>query len=102
MAGRGWRGNRPDRPRGGDDQKEPGLAAADRVRMESGRGRQNGAAALSLAVIALCREMPALVPALSALLRHGPRRAVEHRLVLAAVAQGLTRHGAAPRRPRAD
>ena len=48
------------------------------------RCRQDGAAAVPLPVPVLCREGQALVPALSALGRHLPRRAVQHRVLRAA------------------
>ena len=45
---------------------------------------EDGAAALPLPVPVLCRERQAVVPALSALGRHFPRRAVQHRELRAA------------------
>src|ERR1043165_299472 len=49
--------------------------APDRHRLESGRRREDGAAALSLPVPVLCREGKTVLPALSALGRRLPGRA---------------------------
>ena len=65
-------------------QAQSGFAPADRHRLESGRHRQDGAAAVPLPVPVLCRGRQAVVPALSALRRHLPRRAVQHRVLRAA------------------
>ena len=67
-----------------DDPPQSGFAAADRHRLESRRRRQDGAAAVPLPVPVLCRRRPAVLPALPALGRHLPRRAVQHRLLRAA------------------
>ncbi len=67
-----------------DDRAQSGFAAADRHGLESGGCRQDGAAAVPLPVPVLRREGQALLPALSALGRHLPRRAVQHRLLCAA------------------
>ena len=80
--------HRPDRQRDRDDQAQSGFAPADRHRLESGRRRQDGAAAVPLPVPVLCRRRQALVPALSALGRHLSRRAVQHRVLCAADADG--------------
>ena len=78
------RDHRPDRQCGGGDQAQSGFAPADRERVESGRRRQDGAAALPLPVPVLCRGGQALLPALSALGGYFPRRAVQHRVLRAA------------------
>ena len=64
--------------------EEPSFAPADRLGVEPGRGRRHGAAALPLPVPVLCRRRQALLPALPALGRHLPRRAVQHRVLRAA------------------
>ncbi len=66
------------------DQAQSGFAAADRQRVESGRRRQDGAAAVPLPVSVLCRERQAVVPALSALGGCVSRRALQHRVLCAA------------------
>ena len=84
------RAHRPDRPSRGVDPHEPGLAAAHRLGLERRRRRLDGAAAVPRAVPVLRRPpkrsatRPALVPALPAVGRRLPRRAVQHRLVRAA------------------
>ena len=88
LAGAGRRHHRPDRQRDRDDPAQSGFAPADRHRLESGRGRQDGAAAVPLPVPVLRRRGAAVVPALPALGRHLPRRAVQHRLLCAADADG--------------
>ncbi len=82
------RDNRPDRQCDRDDQAQSGFAPADRHRLESGRCRQDGAAAVPLPVPVLCRRRPAVVPALPALGRCISRRAVQHRVLRAADADG--------------
>ena len=84
----GRQDHRPDRQRDRHDQAQSGFAPADRHRLESGRRRQDGAAAVPLPVPVLCRGRPAVVPALSALGRRVSRRAVQHRLLRAAHADG--------------
>ena len=81
---RGRRDDRPDRQCGRDDPPQSGFAPADRHRLESGRRRQDGAAAVPLPVPVLCRRGAAVLPALPALGRHLPRRAVQHRVLCAA------------------
>ena len=71
-----------------DDQAQSGFAPPDRHRLESGRRRQDGAAAVPLPVPVLRRRRQAVVPALSALGRRVPRRAVQHRVLRAADADG--------------
>ena len=70
------------------DPPQSGFAPPDRHRLEPGRRRQDGAAAVPLPVPVLRRQRPALLPALSALGRRLPRRAVQHRLLCAADADG--------------
>ena len=84
LAGAGRPHHRPDRQCGGHDPAQSGFAPPDRHRLESRRRRQDGAAAVPLPVPVLCRPRPAVLPALSALRRHLPRRAVQHRLLRAA------------------
>ena len=79
-----WRHHRPDRQRRRHDPAQSGFAASDRQRMESGRRRQDGAAAVPLPVPVLRRQGHAVLPALPALRRHLPRRAVQHRVLCAA------------------
>ena len=67
-----------------DDQAQSGFAAADRQRLESGRCRQDGAAAVPLPVPVLCRQRQIVVPALPALGRRVSRRALQHRLLCVA------------------
>ena len=66
------------------DQAQSRFAPADRDRLEPGRYREDGAAAVPLPVPVLCRRRAAVVPALSALGRYLPRRAVQHRVLCAA------------------
>ena len=82
------RRDRPDRQCGRGDPPQSGFAPADRHRLESGRRRQDGAAAVPLPVPVLRRRRAALLPALPALGRRVPRRAVQHRLLCAADADG--------------
>ena len=92
VYGQQWRcwptaGRRRDRPdRGGrePDQAQSRFAPADRHRLEPGRYREDGAAAVPLPVPVLCRRRAAVLPALSALGRYLPRRAVQHRVLCAA------------------
>ena len=65
-------------------QAQSRFAPPDRHGVESRRRAEDGAAALSLPVPVLCRERKAVLSALSALGRHFPRRAVQHRLLCAA------------------
>src|ERR1700730_7752570 len=80
--------HRPDRPRCGIDPQEPGFPPAHHHRLESGRGREDGAAAVPLSVPVLCRRRAALLPALPTLGGRVPRRAVQHRLLRVAYADG--------------
>ena len=84
----GRQDHRPDRQCDRDDQAQSGFAPADRHRLESGRRRQDGAAAVPLPVPVLRRRGQAVVPALPALGRRVPRRAVQHRVLRAADADG--------------
>ena len=84
VAGAGRRHHRPDRQRRRRDPPQSGFAPPDRHRLESGRCRQDGAAAVPLPVPVLRRQRPAVLPALSALRRRLSRRAVQHRLLCAA------------------
>ena len=56
VAGQGRQDHRSDQPCHRHDQAQSGFAAADRHRLESGRRRQDGAAALPLPVSVLCRQ----------------------------------------------
>ena len=85
LAGRrGRQADRPDQESSERVAEESSFAAADRVGVEPGRRRRHGAAALPLPVPVLCRRRQAVLPALSALGRHLPRRAVQHRFLCAA------------------
>ena len=92
------RHHRPDREPDRRHQAQSGFAPAHRHGLESGRCAEDGAAALPLPVPVLCRERQALLPALSALGRHLPRRAVQHRLLCAADADGGAGDGPEARR----
>ena len=67
---------------------QSGFAPADRDRLESGRDRRHGAAAVPLPVSVQRRRRRAVVPALSALGRRLSRRAVQHRVLRAADGRG--------------
>src|SRR5690348_2681824 len=94
MAGWAWRYDRSDQQSHCRHQEEPGLAAVDRDGVESGGCAEDGAAAMPLPVPVLCRERKALLPALSALRRYLPRRAVQHRELCAADDDGGASDGA--------
>ncbi len=79
-------------------KRNPGLAPADRHRVESGRCRQDGAAAVPLPVPVLRRQRQAVVPALPALGRCVSRRAVQHRVLCAADDDGGAGDGPQARR----
>ena len=96
----GRRDHRPDRQRRRHDQAQSGFAAADRHRVESGRRRQDGAAAVPLPVPVLRRRRAAVLPALPALGRRVPRRAVQHRVLCAADDDGGAGDRPAARRVR--
>ena len=100
LAGAGRPQHRPDRQCHRHDQAQSGFAAADRQRLESGRRRQDGAAAVPLPVPVLCRERQTVVPALSALRRRVSRRALQHRLLCAADDDGGAGDGPEARRLR--
>ena len=80
-----------------DIKRQSGFAPADRHRLEPGRRAEDGAAALPLPVPVLRRGRQAVLPALSALRGHLPRRAVQHRLLRAADADGGAGDGARSR-----
>ena len=67
VAGRRWRLDRPDPPGGRADPHQSRFAPPDRLGMESGGDRQDGAAAVPLPLPVLRRRRPALLPALPAL-----------------------------------
>ena len=90
-AGNGAHGRRPTAARSirspkvvDDDPPQSGFAPPDRHRLESGRHRHDGAAAVPLPVPVLRRGGQAVLPALSALGRRVSRRAVQHRVLCAA------------------
>ncbi len=68
--------------------RQAGFAAPHRERVEPGGGRPHGAAALPRAVPVLRRRRRTLLPALPAQRRHLPGRAVQHRVLRAADADG--------------
>ena len=98
VAGAGRRHHRSDRQRGRGHPPQSRFAPPDRHRLESGRRRQDGAAAVPLPVSVLRRQRQAVVPALSALRRRLPRRAVQHRVVRAADDDGGAGDGPCARR----
>ena len=100
LAGAGRPHHRPDRQGGRRDPPQSRFAPADRHRLESGRRRQDGAAAVPLPVPVLRRRRPAVLPALPALGRHLSRRAVQHRLLRAADPDGRAGDRAQARRVR--
>src|SRR5262249_52305890 len=71
-------------------QKKSEQPALNRERVEPGRDRQDGAAALSRAVPVLCERWRAELPTLSTQLRFVSRRAVQHRELRAADDDGGT------------
>ena len=76
----------------------PRFAPPHRHRLEPGGRGQDGAAALPLPVPVLRGGRQALLPALPALGRHLPRRALQHRLLCAAHPHGGAGDGAEARR----
>src|SRR6185437_8034035 len=84
LARRPRRDDRPDRQCGQFDQKQSEFAPAHRNRLEPGRGRRHGVAALPLPIPVLRRRGKAELPALSAERRYLPRRAIQYRIVCAA------------------
>ncbi len=102
VAGARWRHHRPDRQCGAGDPPQSRFAPPDRHRLEPGRRRQDGTAAVPLPVPVLRGQWPAVVPALSALGRCVPRRAVQHRLLRAAHPDGGAGDRARARRVRLD
>src|SRR5271170_1510235 len=93
LAALSFRNHRPDHESDRRHQTQSRFAPADRHRVESGRRAQDGAAALSLPVPVLCRERQDLLPALSALGRHFPGRAVQRCVLCAPHADGGAGHG---------
>ena len=83
------------------DQGRPRLAPPHRQRLERRRPRRDGAAAVPRVLPVLRRRRPAVVPAVPALGRRVPRRAVQHRLLRAADADGRPGDGPGARRLRA-
>ena len=63
---------------------QAGQPAHDRYRLEPGRPSRHGAGSMPLPVPVLCRRRAAVLPALSALGRRVPGRAVQHRQLRAA------------------
>ena len=84
VAGARRRHDRSDRQCGARHPPQSGFAPPHRHRLEPGRRRQDGAAAVPLPVSVLRGERTALVPALSALGRRLYRRAVQYRVLCAA------------------
>ena len=101
LADAGRRQHRSDRQCRRRDPPQSGFAPSDRHRLESGRCRPDGAAAVSLPVPVLRRQGPALLPALPALGRRLSRRAVQHRFLRAADHDGGAGDRAESRRVRA-
>ena len=77
----GRRRYRPDRQSSEAVTQEPSFKTFDRFGMEPGASRRHGAAALPLPVPVLRVGWQAFVPALPALGRYLPRRALQHRLL---------------------
>ncbi len=96
-ACRGWARRRSDRMGRRRDPAQSGFAPAHRQRVERRRPAAHGAAAVPYDVPVLRRRRPPVVPALPALRRHLPRRAVQHRKLCAADPDG--RAGDAALRP---
>ena len=97
---RSWRGarrphDRPGRGGGGPAEARSPFATHHRQCVERRRARPDGAHALPRDVPVLRRGRAAFLPALPAQRRHLPRRAVQHRVLLAADA-----HDGAAVRPR--
>src|SRR6185369_10619909 len=101
VAGTGRRGDRSDRQGDRADQAHAGFAPADRLGVESGRGGEDGAAAVPLPLPVLCRQWAVVVPALSTLRRHFLGRAVQYRVLRVAAADGGAGHRSESRRLRA-
>ncbi len=80
----GRRHGRPDPLGARRNPAQPGFAPSHRLGLEPRRSRQDGARALPLPVPVLRRGGAALLPALPALGRRVPRRAVQHRELRAA------------------
>ena len=95
------RHRRPDRLGGRRDPPQPRFAPPHRLGLEPGRHRPHGAGALPLPVPVLRRRGAALLPALPALGRHLPRRAVQHRQLRAPDPHGGAGDGLAAGRFRA-
>ena len=101
LADPGRPARRPDRAGRRRDPPRPRLAAAHRLRLERRRHPADGAGAVPHDVPVLRRGRTALLPALPALGRRLPRRAVQHRLVRPAHAHGRPGDRARGRRLRA-
>src|SRR5205085_422022 len=93
---------RPDPRADRLDQTRSRLAAADRQRLESGRHRPDGAAALPFAVPDLCRQRPAQPANVSAQRRRLPWRAVQYRQLWLANPHACAAGGAGAGRLRVD
>ena len=101
LADPGRAARRPDRAGGRADPARPRLPPPHRLGVERRGHPADGARALPHDVPVLRRRRPAVVPALPALGRRVPRRAVQHRVVRPAHPHGRPGHRARGRRLRA-
>src|SRR5256885_10924865 len=90
--------DRPDQPGHPQPARKARLAPPPRHRLEPRRRRQDGAAALPRALPVLRRRRPPLLPDVPEERRPLPRRAVQHRLVLAPHTNGGAGHRPQARR----
>ena len=81
LGDRGWPPYRPDRRADRTNPYPARLAPPDRVGLEPRRPARHGAGTVPLSVPDPCREWPPVAATLSALGRHLPGRAVQHRLL---------------------
>ncbi len=94
--------HRPNHKGRGGHSTQPQFTTTDRLGMESSRRRRDGAATVPRVVPVLCRRGKDLLPAVPTLMRHIPRRAVQHRQLRASDADGGAGDGAPARRVRLD
>ena len=80
----GRQAHRPVRERRGRDPAQPGLAPADRVRLERRATFRAWRCRPATRSSSSTWPRPAVLPALPAKLRHLPRRAIQHRVLCAA------------------
>src|SRR5687768_8601632 len=102
LADAGWARNRPDPKFNKFFKKQTRFPAPYRLRLESRRRRQDGAAAVPRSIPVLRRQRQAFLPDVPA--QRGPfsRRAVQHRLLRRAHADGRPSDRSQAGRIRAD